>query len=270
MTENVNLLVPCAEDDVLVAQFRRYVSLRDKLCEDSDYVWSVSFRVTGGDEDRRFFPRRDQAEKFAETMKGKAEVVALEKKVRKSGVLKLAKAFGVSQEILEERLDREQGVAYYRARAVGPNGQYAVRTGTADRHERGKSRASFDTIMAIALTRAMCRAIMALLGGETTAEEYEDGVDPLPPEMTHGEALARINEHFAGSKGAAPDSPRNRMLRSLYGAATALYGRDADRKIHATIQARYNVSSVTDLSEEKLKELTDGVMGLARKEGKLN
>lgn len=277
------LLVPCAEDDVLVAQFKRYVSLRDKLCEDTDYIWSVAYVGPTGDEDRKFFSRREKAEAFLAAVRERKLEGELEKKLKKSGVLKLAKAFSISQEVIEEVLDRAAGTAHYKVRASAPNGQFAVRSGSCDRNERGKKNAPFDTIMATALTRAADRAIMALLGGETTAEEFEGGdepedvkpapvqepVEPVGPPMSHDEALASIDARFAHSPAANPDTPRMRYTRALYKAAGALYGNDADKRIHATIKARYGVDSVTKLTDEQFREIAEGVTALARKMGKL-
>jgi hypothetical protein len=185
------LLAPVAEDAELVAQFKRYVELKDKLLEDTDYIWSVRWQI-GDQEDSKFFKRRAQAEAWAEGLRRKGIEPELEKKIKKSGCMKLGKAFGISDWPVEEMLDRTAGIAYYKVRAEAPNGQYKERTGTCDRTEKGKAKASFDTIMATALTRAADRAIMALLGGETTAEEFEEVVDEGDKDTTQPPAPAPI------------------------------------------------------------------------------
>jgi hypothetical protein len=169
------LLAPVDTDENLAAEFKRYIALKDKLLEDTDYMWSVRWTM-GDQEEMKSFKSRIKAETWADGLRKKGFETELEKKIKKSGCMKLGKAFGISDFPIEESLDRVVGSAYYKVRAEAPNGQFKERTGACDRAEKGKQKAPFDTIMATALTRAADRAIMALLGGETTAEEFE-GVD---------------------------------------------------------------------------------------------
>ena len=171
--QRVGFLIPVASDEELVDGFKRYVSLKDKLLEESDYVWYAVFKV-GEKVDRKGFNTRAEAENLVGTIRTRGATGDLEKRVRKSGCLKLGKAFGISTTILEERLDREKGFAEYRMRAEAANGQIKEKTGSCDRSEKGKAQVPFDTIMGTACTRAEDRAIMALLGGETTAEEMSE------------------------------------------------------------------------------------------------
>lgn len=174
------LLLPVADEETLIESFKRYVALKDKLLEESDYVWFAVYSA-GQKTERDGFPRREEAEKKITNLRAKGIPSDLEKRVKKSGCLKLGKAFGISTEIISERIDREKGYAEYTVRATAPNGQSKDKTGSSDRAERGKASAPFDTIMATANTRAEDRALMALLGGETTAEEFESGGETPPP-----------------------------------------------------------------------------------------
>jgi hypothetical protein len=175
----VGFLLPVASDEELVEGFKRYVALKDKLLEEGDYVWYALYRV-GEKMDRKGFNTRAEAESFIKTLVSRGATADLEKRVRKSGCLKLGKAFGISTIILEEKLDREKGFAEYRMRATAANGQVKEKTGSCDRSEKGKAQVPFDTLMGTACTRAEDRAIMALLGGETTAEEMSENSAELP------------------------------------------------------------------------------------------
>lgn len=174
------LLLPVADEETLIESFKRYIALKDKLLEESDYVWFAVYNA-GQKTERDGFGKRADAEKKIENLRAKGIPADLEKRVKKSGCLKLGKAFGISTEILSEKIDREKGYAEYTVRATAPNGQAKDKTGSSDRAEKGKASVPFDTIMATAVTRAEDRALMALLGGETTAEEFEGGSEPPPP-----------------------------------------------------------------------------------------
>lgn len=276
--ENGLLLRPVANLDILIEAFKQYVEMKDRLLEPDDYLWCVTWHVGQDRQERKFFKHKSKAEKYYATLTSKGIEVELEKRIKKSGCLKLGKAFCISDYPVEEVLDREKGYAYYKVRAQAPNGQYKERTGTCDRNERGKRDVPFDTIMATALTRAADRAIMALLGGETTAEEFEEGVDStenasqVDPPMTHEEAVQKIKEKFGALdekfekvKEANEDTERNRLNRRLWKALKYLYGKEAETRVHNTCKRRYGCDSLTKLSDDQLKELTEAVEGLAAK-----
>lgn len=166
------LLQPAASDDDLVEAFKRYVALKEKLLENDDYVWIVFYKI-GDKEERKFFPHREEAEAFAKQLEERKIKARLEKKVKKSGCLKLGKAFSISTSIIEAASDNAT-YFYFKVRASAPNGQSMERTGRCDRAEKGRRESPLDHMEATAMTRASNRAIMALLGGEVTAEELEE------------------------------------------------------------------------------------------------
>lgn len=169
------LLRPAAEIEDLVRAFKQYQELKEKLLEETDYTWFVRFTPLGSDRDEmKGFRTRKEAEEFVKKT-GRGE---LEKKIKKSGCLKLSKAFAISTKIIGAEIDPGTRTAWYRVEAEAPNRQTQQRTGYCDGAEKGKSKTPFDSIDATALTRATDRAIMALLGGENTAEEFEDQPPP--------------------------------------------------------------------------------------------
>ena len=162
----------------LKAAFQEYLRLKEELLEETDYTWFTRYMLMGSiKEEMKGYRTRDLAEQAAAVLKAKNIKVDLEKKVKKSGAMKLSKAFAISTKIIEDRIDPEACRAWYKVRAEAPNGQFVDRAGYCDGRERGKAGNPFDTIDATALTRATDRAIMSLLGGENTAEEFPEPVD---------------------------------------------------------------------------------------------
>ncbi len=103
--------------------------------------------------------------------------------VKKSGFRKLAKAFGLSVEILSSTIERDADGSPLRAavvaRAIAPNGQAQDGDGYCDvaeeRFENARSRVKLENdLRATATTRAKNRAISDLVGmGEVSAEEMQ-------------------------------------------------------------------------------------------------
>jgi hypothetical protein len=285
------LLLPVADEETLIDSFKRYVALKDKLLEESDYVWFAVYKM-GDKVDRKGFGKRDEAERCVAELRKKPGIEAdLEKRVKKSGCLKLGKAFGISTEIVAEKIDREKGYAEYTVRATAPNGQYKDKTGSCDRAERGKSSAPFDTIMATANTRAEDRALMVLLGGETTAEEFEDGAapreefkpieikgeplshsiikarggdpnwkpptetkePPLPPPMTNEEAVAAINKKFSETP-PAKSVDLNQLRGQMFAAMKE--ANVTPEQLKGGIKNKFKKDSSKDLTEAELLEAT--------------
>ena len=101
---------------------------------------------------------------------------------KKSYWRKLAIAFGVSIDVIEERKEQNPKtgeITYHiKAKAIAPNGQFVVGLGSCSQWENGKRRSEHDT-RATAETRAKNRAISDMLAfGEVSYEEinklYED------------------------------------------------------------------------------------------------
>jgi hypothetical protein len=145
------LIEPAADFDTTVAVFTEYQKLRDRLLTGSD------FQQIGNN---RF--------------------------VKKSGWRKLAVAFGVSDEIIREMVERDDDGKIIRAecvvRAIAPNGRYSEGVGVCDQSERRYSKPEHD-IPATAHTRAKSRACSDLFGfGEVSAEEMQLEDPPAPRE----------------------------------------------------------------------------------------
>lgn len=87
--------------------------------------------------------------------------------IKKSGWLKLATPFNLTDEILEEdREDREDGsfVVRFRVRVSAPNGRTVMAVGSCDSKERPYAHLEHD-VRATAHTRAKARAIADMVGG---------------------------------------------------------------------------------------------------------
>lgn len=100
--------------------------------------------------------------------------------VRKPGWEKYSMALNISTDFSEERSEvikfkgQEILAFHFRGRAVAPNGRYAERAGSASSDEGRPWCATVHGIRAMAQTRAVLRAISALVGGgELTAEELD-------------------------------------------------------------------------------------------------
>jgi len=95
--------------------------------------------------------------------------------IRKSGVLKLAFAFNISTEILDERraVDAEYACWHVRVRATAPNGRFVDDVGSCSEIENNRA-VTEANMRHTAQTRAYNRAVLKLVGlGDVTAEEYE-------------------------------------------------------------------------------------------------
>jgi len=93
--------------------------------------------------------------------------------VKKSGWRKIQSAFGISDEIVNERKDSEENGFVWRitVKAIAPNGRYSYGVGACASTERRFSHLDHD-VYATAHTRAKNRAISDLVGGgEVSAEE---------------------------------------------------------------------------------------------------
>jgi hypothetical protein len=107
---------------------------------------------------------------------------------KKSGFRKLAFAFNLSDEILEERFEKREdgtGVWHFTVKAIAPNGRYSVGVGSFSTDEREVSHAEHDP-RAMAHTRAKNRAISDLIAGGMLSAEEIIGTEykPIPPKGT--------------------------------------------------------------------------------------
>jgi hypothetical protein len=274
------ILLPSSSDEKILEAFKRYQDLKAKLLEQDDYTHFVKWQLGDGKPNMKGFPLVADADKFAAEQKTKNFIVTQERRIKKSGVLKLGKAFCVSVEIVSESI--QPAGAVYRVRASASNGQFAERTGSCDRTEKGRNDSPFDHILAIALTRATNRATMALLGGEITAEEVQD--DPAfdgkvvttnvvavetkqteakrPEQKTEAELKADLDRKFNEKKEAKPTTERNLHLRRLFSAAKKAGLTEAQLRLK--MKEAYNVVSTKDLSDTDLWGFVMGVEELAK------
>lgn len=267
------ILLPASNDEKILESFKRYQDLKSKLLEQDDYTHFVKWVLGEGKSSMKGFAFVADAEKFAAAQREKNFSVTLERRIKKSGVLKLGKAFAVSAEIISESILPTGAV--YRVRASAPNGQFAERTGACDKTEKGRDGSPFDHILAIALTRATNRATMALLGGEVTAEETtEDGIpetkpvkstvveEKRPEKKTEAEIKADLDKAFNDKKPAKPTNERNEYLKRLFSGAKRAGWTEA--KLRLEMKKSYGVDSTKDLSMEDLFGFVMGIEEVAR------
>ena len=98
--------------------------------------------------------------------------------IKRSGWRKIALAFNISTEISDVQRTYADGIwiVYTKARAMAPNGRYAIGTAVCDSSEfaTGKLKGTLHNIETKSATRAINRAISDLVGGgEVSAEELE-------------------------------------------------------------------------------------------------
>jgi hypothetical protein len=269
------VLLPSSSDEKILKAFERYQELKKRLLENEDYTHFVKWQLGDGKPQTKGFALLADAEKHAADMKKKGFSVTQERRIKKSGVLKLSKAFCVSTEILSETLIGTSGITY-RVRATAPNGQSQERTGSCDRGEKGRDGSPWDHIVAIALTRACNRSSMALLGGESTAEEFVDDDAPAeakpvksvvveekrPEQKTEAAIKADLDKAFNDKKPAVPVTERNSHLRRLFAAGKKAGLTEAQLRLK--MKESYNVVSTKDLSDVDLFGFVMGIEELAK------
>jgi len=164
------LVVPLASPDQAREMTRAFGDLKQALVLETDCIWIVQ-----SERYQNIYGSREEAERKART--GDVLRAAL----KKSGVLKLALAFGITTELVAESWASDGSWVDIAARARHRSGASAEDTASAERDERkgksGKGRPlSRHTMRATAYTRARSRAILALIGGgEISAEELTAG-----------------------------------------------------------------------------------------------
>ncbi len=124
-------------------------------------------------------------------------------RITKSGWRKIAAAFGIDTELVQEaRLPKENGAGFVvecTVRAIAPNGRHCDGVGSFDSTERRMAHPEHD-VRATAFTRACNRAISDLVGGgEVSAEEIR-GETP-PPAITREQAEAVTTKFLESTEG---------------------------------------------------------------------
>ncbi len=123
--------------------------------------------------------------------------------IKKSGWRKIAAAFGISTEAVDEQRE-DLGVGLHflwrvRVRATAPNGRYAEGTAGCASNERKFSHVEHD-VYAQAYTRACNRAISDLVGGgEVSAEEMK--AEHAAPAITREQAEAVTTKFLDSTEG---------------------------------------------------------------------
>ncbi len=117
-------------------------------------------------------------QKLLKELLDETDVVAIKEKkyIKKSGWLKLAKAFNLSIKVIDERkeiFENPKGYAYHiTVRCIAPNGREVEDLGSCDTSE--KTEDSEHVIRTMAKTRATSRVIAAMIGAsESPAEDME-------------------------------------------------------------------------------------------------
>lgn len=150
--------------------------------------------------------------------------------VKKSGWRKIAKAFGLSVQVIRDRVDRDNDGYPTRAetlvRAIGPNGQSMDGDGYCSADEPRFAQAGGRTklendLRATATTRAMNRAISSLVGfGEVSAEEVgqDGGALPAWAAMLTADEDKLAVSHAVQQLTGAPRENVNQALAAMAGA----------------------------------------------------
>ena len=266
------LLMPVASIQDLHDTFQRYIELKDKLLSEYDYTWFAIFGL-GKKEDMKGFRTKKDAEDHLAPLKARKVACRVEKRIKKSGCLKLSIAFGISTTIIKEDI-QPPDYARYTVRSKAPNGQVQDRTGVCARVDKGRANSPFDHIDAVALTRATNRAIMGVLGGETTAEEFEApdddaaaaaGKEPIVSKTTK----EKLDEIDAFSKQVAAGKPveKQQLIGRVFGALdkTGASKEDQEKKLKATLKRRYKADSIKDLSDQQLIEFESLILTALKK-----
>ncbi len=117
-------------------------------------------------------------------------------RITKSGWRKIAAAFGIDTELVQEaRFPKENGSGFVVecvVRAIAPNGRHADGVGSFDSTERRMAHPEHD-VRATAFTRACNRAISDLVGGgEVSAEELKAEAAPALTREQASELVAQF------------------------------------------------------------------------------
>lgn len=184
--EALGFIVPVATPEQLRKAFAERQRLFAAILDPNDYLWTVSYPdtiKTGSGPitvTKNYIARtREEAEERAGALKGQASG-----KPKKNGIVKLARALGITATIIESAGlpgDPHATYAYVRYEALhAGTGLREIGVGFCDGSERG-GRISKHDIIATADTRAYNRAVLRLSGfGDISAEELVASDDVLP------------------------------------------------------------------------------------------
>jgi hypothetical protein len=184
----MGFITPIATPEQLRAAFAYKQQMYAAILDPSDYLYTVTW-MDGKRQTQRIMTNFDEAKALAEKFKHLGAM--LNAKPKKSGIVKLARALGITASRKSVRgLPEEPAAQYsyveYEALHEG-TGKSEIGVGWCDKGERGGKISTHDVI-ATADTRAYNRAVMRLAGfGEVSADEIiagaSDSDDDLPQEV---------------------------------------------------------------------------------------
>lgn len=179
---------------------------------------------------------------------------------KKSAFRKLALAFNISDEIIEERYEakgEDIGVWHFTVKAIAPNGRYATGIGSFSTDERDVAHIEHDP-RAMAHTRAKNRAISDLIaGGMLSAEEVLGVPEYKPKPPTYGKPVE--------SKKVEPPKEEDvlKRLRQQVSIEWDKTGKSTEER-KAWQKSQYGVESLTELPEEKLKDMLSKIKDMVK------
>lgn len=188
LLQSVGFIAPIAKPEDLRAAFEYQQKMFAAVLADSDYLYTVTF-TSDNKSQQRVVTSFDEAEKLREKLQNLGAKVNA--KPKKSGIVKLARALGITaQRVKSAGLPDDPRAQYayveYEAEHEA-TGKKEIGVGWCDKQERGGKISTHDVI-ATADTRAYNRAILRLAGfGDVSADEIiagaSDSIDDLPVEV---------------------------------------------------------------------------------------
>lgn len=177
----LGFVMPVATPEAIRRAFAERQRLFAHILDPDDYLWTVSY--LDNKRPTTWVARsKEEAEERAKALSG-----TVSGKPKKNGIIKLARALGITARIESvEGLPRDPHALYssvtYRAEHAG-TGVSEIGVGFCDSSERG-GRISKHDIIATADTRAYNRAVLRLSGfGDISADELVAGDDVMPAQQ---------------------------------------------------------------------------------------
>ena len=220
---DMGIIMPLASPEVIRKAFAHKQKVFAAILSPEDYLYTVTTKNAKGYADQLLTDDYDYAIDRANFLKGKFKATP-----KKSGIVKLARALGITARIVDQAgLPKDPNANYswckYEARHER-TGTVEFGEGFCDAEER-RGRSSKHSIMSTADTRAYNRAVMRLSGfGDVSADEIIAGIDegdPLPD---------RVPEGLSGLRDPEPLPPESEesVVAACRAWAEGIVGRDFD------------------------------------------
>lgn len=267
---DMGFLVPVADPATLRAAYAfRQKVLASILDPEHDFLFTISYEERGR-QSEKITTSYAEAKRFAETYK-----TSYKANPKKSGVVKLATAFGIEARIVEQRglpYEPQANFAWvkYEVRHVKTN-KIEVGQGFASVDERPNRIMPKHHCIALADTRAYSRAVLRLAGfGEVGAEEVVSDtplptiVQDVPPQRAF--QPQRLPERTAGSASAASfvqeAAPQQRVEQTIAKApAAAVPAAAVPAEPPIPMPSMKTGEIITDAQVKKLSTLLMGKLG---------